>query len=94
MGGTYFKEVIASFPPYPGAVALAIAPLFLLKTGYSIDKFVNYCILKNLHLPKPLTMYKLPSAGPSFLLHLAIVLAAALTFPIMKLTRLARRKNA
>jgi len=38
-------------------------------------------------------MYKLPSAGPSFLVHLAIVLAVALTWPVMKLVDLAQRNQ-
>jgi len=42
----------------------------------------NYLVLR---------MYKsLPAAGPSFLVHIAIIVAAALTLPVVKLIEKAR----
>ncbi len=39
-------------------------------------------------------MYKLPSAGPSFLIHLLVIIAALLTLPIVRLMENAKGRQA
>jgi len=38
-------------------------------------------------------MYSLPKAGPSMVIHLAVVIAAVLTYPIVKLINKIARIN-